>query len=178
VAQLAEARQYPGSVVPEDAGELLAQVRQQYLAWGTTAKADQLDWAYPTLRPAPPALKTLARRSPIPVDLQVYVNERLPEPVEVSAYYIVAEALTNAAKHARASAVGVEAEVVGDLLRVTGPRRRRRRRQPGRGHRPGRPEGPRGGARRPDRPSQPSRGGYQPARGAPLTATNDGVTSR
>jgi signal transduction histidine kinase len=42
-----------------------------------------------------------------------------PEPVEVSAYYIVAEALTDAAKHARASTVGVEPEVVGDLLRVT-----------------------------------------------------------
>jgi signal transduction histidine kinase len=66
-----------------------------------------------------PALKTLARRSPVPVDLQVRVDGRLPEPVEISAYYIVAEALTNAARHARASAVGVEAEVVGDLLRVT-----------------------------------------------------------
>ena len=44
---------------------------------------------------------------------------RLPEPVEISAYYLVGEALTNAAKHARASAVGIEAEVVGDLLRVT-----------------------------------------------------------
>ena len=37
----------------EHAGyELLAQARQQYLAWGATAKADQLDWAYPALRPA------------------------------------------------------------------------------------------------------------------------------
>jgi len=66
-----------------------------------------------------PALKALAGRSPIPVDLQIRVEERLPEPVEVSAYYVVAEALTNAAKHARASAVTVEAEVDGDLLRVT-----------------------------------------------------------
>ena len=65
------------------------------------------------------ALKTLARRCPIPVDLQVHAKERLPEPVEVSAYYVVAEALTNAARHAHASAVGVEAEIVGDLLRVT-----------------------------------------------------------
>jgi signal transduction histidine kinase len=44
---------------------------------------------------------------------------RLPEQVEVSAYYLVAEALTNAARHARASAVTVEAEVAGDRLRVT-----------------------------------------------------------
>ena len=65
------------------------------------------------------ALKTLARRCPIPVDLQVHAKKRLPEPIEVSAYYFVAEALTNAAKHAHASAVGVEAEIVGDLLRVT-----------------------------------------------------------
>ena len=64
------------------------------------------------------ALKALARRSPVRVDLQVRAG-RLPEPVEISAYYIVAEALTNTAKYARASAVGVEAEVVGDLLRVT-----------------------------------------------------------
>ena len=40
----------------EHAGyELLAQARQQYLAWGATAKAGQLDWAYPALRPAPEA---------------------------------------------------------------------------------------------------------------------------
>jgi signal transduction histidine kinase len=65
-----------------------------------------------------PALKTLARRSPIPVDLQIHADGRLPEPVEVSAYYVVAEALTNAARHARASAVSVEAEVAGGLLRV------------------------------------------------------------
>ena len=63
-----------------------------------------------------PTLKTLARRSPIPVDLQVQVNERPPEPVEVSAYYVIAEALANAAKHARACTVSVHIEVVGDVL--------------------------------------------------------------
>ena len=46
-----------------------------------------------------------------------------------------------------------------------GPRRRCRRRRLGRGHRAGRPGGPRGGARRPDRTAQPPRGGYHPARG-------------
>jgi signal transduction histidine kinase len=66
-----------------------------------------------------PALKTLARRSPIPVDLQVQVTERLPEPAEVSAYYVIAEALTNAAKHARASTVSVHIEVAGDVLLLT-----------------------------------------------------------
>ncbi|MEV0131104.1 AAA family ATPase [Dactylosporangium sp. NPDC050688] len=57
-----------------------------------------------------PALRALARRSPIPVDLDVRAAGRLPEHVEVSAYYIVAEALTNAAKHAHASAVTVTVE--------------------------------------------------------------------
>jgi signal transduction histidine kinase len=66
-----------------------------------------------------PALRVLARRSPVPVDLEVPAAERLPEHVEVSAYYVVAEALTNAAKHARASAVSVELQVDGDALRIS-----------------------------------------------------------
>jgi signal transduction histidine kinase len=66
-----------------------------------------------------PALRTLARRSPVPVDLQVGAGGRLPEEVEVSAYYVVAEALTNAAKHSGAAAVSVEVEVAADALRVT-----------------------------------------------------------
>jgi signal transduction histidine kinase len=65
-----------------------------------------------------PTLKTLARRSPVPVELRVQVSGRLPEPVEVSAYYVIAEALTNAAKHARAAAVSVQIEVAGDVLRL------------------------------------------------------------
>ena len=65
------------------------------------------------------ALKTLAGRSPVPVDLQVHADERLPDQVEVSAYYVIAEALTNAAKHARASAITVRAETGGGVLCVT-----------------------------------------------------------
>ncbi|MET7403415.1 AAA family ATPase [Dactylosporangium sp. NPDC005572] len=70
-----------------------------------------------------PALRMLARRSPIPVDLGMPAVGRLPEQVEVSAYYIVAEALTNAAKHARASAVTITVEAdmadpAGAVLRV------------------------------------------------------------
>ncbi|MEV6926144.1 AAA family ATPase [Dactylosporangium sp. NPDC051485] len=57
-----------------------------------------------------PALRSLARRSPIPVDLDMRTKRRLPEQVEVSAYYVVAETLTNAAKHAQASAVTVTVE--------------------------------------------------------------------
>jgi signal transduction histidine kinase len=54
-----------------------------------------------------PALRTLARRSPVPVELQVETQGRLPERVEVTAYYVVAEALTNVAKYANASTVQV-----------------------------------------------------------------------
>jgi signal transduction histidine kinase len=59
-----------------------------------------------------PALKTLARRCAVPVQLDVGAGGRLPEPVEVAAYYVVSEALTNAAKHAQATVVrvGVQAE--------------------------------------------------------------------
>jgi signal transduction histidine kinase len=69
-----------------------------------------------------PALKALARRSAVPVDLTVQAGERLPEPVEIAAYYAVSEALTNAAKHAHASAaeveVGVEVATDGGVLHV------------------------------------------------------------
>src|SRR5204863_7541302 len=47
-----------------------------------------------------PAVKALARRSPVPVDLTVRVAGRLPDRVELGAYYIVSEALANVAKHA------------------------------------------------------------------------------
>lgn len=66
-----------------------------------------------------PAIKTLARRSPVPVELDVDVDGRLPEPVEVAAYYVIAEALTNAAKHARAEVVVVAAAVEAGLLKLT-----------------------------------------------------------
>jgi signal transduction histidine kinase len=65
-----------------------------------------------------PALKTLARRSPLAVAQDVRIDGRLSEQVEVGAYYVVSEALTNAAKHAHASSVVVEAEVVDGSVRV------------------------------------------------------------
>jgi signal transduction histidine kinase len=65
-----------------------------------------------------PALRALGRRSAVPTDINVQVHERLPERVEVAAYYVVSEMLTNVAKHARASVVRVDVEAVGDTLRV------------------------------------------------------------
>jgi signal transduction histidine kinase len=58
-----------------------------------------------------PALKTLARRSPIPVTVDMQTDARLPENVEVTAYYVASEALTNAAKHAHASEVRITVDV-------------------------------------------------------------------
>ncbi len=63
-----------------------------------------------------PTLKTLARRSIVPVTLDLAIDRRLPDSVEVGAYYIVAEALTNAAKHARASQVELCANSRDDNL--------------------------------------------------------------
>jgi signal transduction histidine kinase len=57
-----------------------------------------------------PALEALAARAPLPVELSTELDERLPGPVEAAAYYVVAEALTNVAKYAEASAVQVRAE--------------------------------------------------------------------
>jgi signal transduction histidine kinase len=65
------------------------------------------------------ALKSLARRSAIPVELNVHADRRMPELVEVTVYYIVSEALTNALKHAHATAVWVELYADNDVVRVS-----------------------------------------------------------
>jgi signal transduction histidine kinase len=54
-----------------------------------------------------PALRALALRSPIPVDLRIDTEERLAEPLEVAAYFVASEALANAAKHSEASRIDV-----------------------------------------------------------------------
>jgi signal transduction histidine kinase len=104
------------AVVPPEAGELAA----------------LLDGPWPTRRPArsgrlrelargihpgiladgglTPALAAAAGRSVIPVVLDVRVDRQLPKQTEIAAYYLVSEALTNAAKHAQASVVHVEVD--------------------------------------------------------------------
>jgi signal transduction histidine kinase len=66
-----------------------------------------------------PALNALRRRSAVPVELDLHAERRLPEPIEVAAYYVVSEALTNAAKHAQASVVNVELDARDTVLRLT-----------------------------------------------------------
>jgi len=64
------------------------------------------------------AVRTLARRSAVPVTLDVAIEDRFAESVEVAAYYVVAEALTNAAKHARASEVSVSLGTQDGILHL------------------------------------------------------------
>jgi signal transduction histidine kinase len=64
------------------------------------------------------ALEALAARAPIPVELVATPGERLPEPVEATAYYIVAESLTNVAKYARATGATVSVQRVNGRLLV------------------------------------------------------------
>jgi signal transduction histidine kinase len=64
------------------------------------------------------ALDALARQSALPVDLDVWTDGRLPGPIEVAVFYIVSEALTNAAKHGRASKVTIRVEAADDRLRL------------------------------------------------------------
>jgi signal transduction histidine kinase len=71
----------------------------------------------------PTAIQKLAHRSPVPVHLDVAITDALPEPIQIAAYYLVAEALTNTAKHADASTVEVHLDTgdteAGDrVLRV------------------------------------------------------------
>jgi signal transduction histidine kinase len=66
-----------------------------------------------------PALRSLACRSAVPVDLDVDVEGRLPDRVEVAAYYVVAEALTNTARHAHAAEVKVRVKAADGQLDLT-----------------------------------------------------------
>jgi signal transduction histidine kinase len=66
-----------------------------------------------------PALTTLARRSAVPVRLDLELDRRLPEPVELAAYYVITEALANTAKHAHATSMDVRVAADGGLLRIS-----------------------------------------------------------
>src|SRR5829696_8528862 len=65
-----------------------------------------------------PALETLASRAPLPVILEGVPQERLAEPLEAAVYFVVAESLTNAVKHAQASELHVRMSASNGQLRV------------------------------------------------------------
>ena len=103
------------------------------------------------------ALESLAARASVPVLLSMDLQGRLPDAVEVAAYYVVAESIANIGKHAGAESATVDVTQVGPHLVVRGHRRRGRRRRHG-----GRlgPAGPRRqgrGARRPAAYLEPRR---------------------
>jgi signal transduction histidine kinase len=64
------------------------------------------------------ALNALCRRAALPVELDLHAERRLPEPVEVAAYYVVSEALTNTAKHAHASVVNIELDTRDTIMNL------------------------------------------------------------
>jgi len=65
-----------------------------------------------------PALDDLCRRAPLPATLAASLDGRLPEPVEAAAYFVVSEALANAAKHSHATEVRVSVRVSDGALRI------------------------------------------------------------
>jgi signal transduction histidine kinase len=65
------------------------------------------------------ALEVLAARTPLPVALETRLPERLPEPVEAAAYYVVSETLANVVKHAGADSARVRAQHVDGVLEVS-----------------------------------------------------------
>ena len=65
------------------------------------------------------SLRALARKSPVPVELDVNMSERPSEPTETAVYYVISEALTNAAKHADASEISVVVTSSGSDIRVS-----------------------------------------------------------
>ena len=112
------------ALVPPEVPELAAQLDR--IATRLTATIEELQDFVRGIHPpalrhggVEPALRALARRSPVPVELAVVVDGSLPKSVATNAYFIVAEALTNAAKHAHASASWVEVRAADGILRLT-----------------------------------------------------------
>jgi signal transduction histidine kinase len=110
--------------VPPERSELQAQLSE--MADGLEGALKELQEIARGIHPAiltdgglTRALRILARRSAIPVKLDVRIDTRLPEPVEVAAYYVVSEALTNTAKHASASVARVTAEARHGVLELS-----------------------------------------------------------
>jgi signal transduction histidine kinase len=111
------------AAVPPQFGELEGELSR--VAEGLASVFDELREISRGIHPAilsegglGPALGALARRSAVPVELDVHAERRLPEQLEVAAYYVVSEALTNAAKHAHASVVHVELDAQDAILQL------------------------------------------------------------
>jgi signal transduction histidine kinase/PAS domain-containing protein len=111
------------AAVPRQLGELEGDLSR--VAQGLASVGEELREISRGIHPAilskgglAPALRALARRSAVPVELDVRPDWRLPERVEVAAYYVVSEALANAAKHAHASLVQVDVDADDSIIRL------------------------------------------------------------
>ncbi len=107
--------------LPPDRDDLHAQLSG--VATGLVAAVEDLQEISRGIHPAilskgglAAALRTLAHRSAIPVDLDIAADVRLAEPIEVAAYFVASEALANAAKHSQASRIDVSVEQRNRLL--------------------------------------------------------------
>jgi signal transduction histidine kinase len=112
------------TAVPPDRVELRDELSQ--VADGLISVLDELRELSHGVHPAVlaegglrPALMALAGRSPVAVELDVGVETRLPQHVEVTTYYVVSELLANAAKHAHASAIRVRVHALEDVLSLS-----------------------------------------------------------
>lgn len=110
------------ATVPPDRSDLRAEL--SHIATGLRDAVTELQELSRGIHPAilsegglSPALRGLARRSAIPVELELTAVTRLPEPIEVATYFVVSEALANATKHAQASRIDLSvAAANGSLL--------------------------------------------------------------
>jgi signal transduction histidine kinase len=105
---------------PRGAADLLAAAREE-LALAIDELRELARGLHPpilTERGLRVALESLANRSPVPVRIEAPLARRLPDEIETALYYLVAEALTNAAKHAQATSATVRLSVAGDRVRI------------------------------------------------------------
>jgi signal transduction histidine kinase len=107
--------------IPPDRDDLRQELAR--LADGVVGALDELRELSRGIHPAVlsagglgPALSALARRSAVPVELDVDVKFRLPEQVEAAAYFVASEALANSAKHANASVARIRVEMHDGVL--------------------------------------------------------------
>jgi signal transduction histidine kinase len=105
---------------PEKARRLLARAREE-LALALDELRELARGIHPAIlsdHGLGAALESLAARAPMPVHITALPKDRLPEAVEAAAYYLVAEALTNVAKHAGAASATVRIISTGDRVRI------------------------------------------------------------
>ena len=124
LVSLALKAQMIGTMTPRPAGHIQGELSR--LAYGLGTALDELREISHGIHPAllsesglGPALEALARRSPVPVELDLNLGPRLGVHVEEAGYYIASEAITNAAKHAQASVIDMRLDAHDGALTLS-----------------------------------------------------------